>query len=156
MIGTILILMFAGGAYFWYLASTPSGGVEQVGFIRSVTTNGNYGIFFDEAVWLSGTEGEDAAIAAGLCTEVTRRDCLPNDFIIKNETETTELLEFGTGIIVTMQTLGMEENGVKDRTISKQEFEQLINDPQAHWRQLPYRILLRNGHVTEVTEIYIP
>lgn len=156
VIGSILLAMFFGGWYFWHLASTPSGGTEKVGFIRTVSTNGNYGILFDDAVWLSGKEGEDAAIAAGLCTEATRRDCLPNDFIIKNDTETTELLEFGTGIAITMQTLGMEQDGVQDRVISKQEFEQLINDPQTQWRQLPYRIMIRNGLVTEVHEIYIP
>ncbi len=156
ILGAIFIVLFAGGAYFWYLASTPSGGEEKVGFIRTVSTNGNYGILFDDARWLTGTEGEDAAIAAGLCTQSTRSECLPNDFLISNERESTELLEFGTKVDITMQTLDMEENGVRDTVITKQEFERLINDSQAHWRQLPYRIMIRNGLVTEVTEIYIP
>lgn len=156
IIGSILIALFCGGAYFWYLATTPAGGEESVGFIRSVSTNGNYGILFDEALWLTGTEGEDAAIAAGYCTESRRSECLPNDFIISNASETTELLEFATDISITMQTLDMEKEGVRDTIITKQEFERLINDPQAHWRQLPYRIMIRNGLVSEVEEIYIP
>lgn len=155
LIGSILLLLFAGGAYFWHVVSTPAGGEEKVGFIRSVSTNGNFGILFDEALWLTGVEGEDAAIAAGLCTESRRSECLPNDFIISNEEGSTVLLEFATNIVITMQTLDMERDGVQEKTIPKQEFERLING-QDHWSRLPYRIVIRNGLVSEIEEIYIP
>ena len=156
LIGIMLLVLFAGGAYFVVVMTRDRGGDEAVGFIRAVTTNGNYGITFDEALFLTGTEGEDAAIAAGRCTDATRSSCLPNDFIISNESETTDQLEFATGIRITMQTLGMEQDGVQEREITKQEFERLINDPQAEWRQLPYRVTKRSGLVVAIEEIYVP
>jgi len=134
----------------------PGEGNVRVGFVRGVTTNGNYGIIFDEAEWLTGRDGEDAAIAAGLCTEATRSSCLPNDFIINNPSLATEPLEFANGVTIIMQTLDMEEKGVQARTITRQDLEYLINDPNQHWRQLPYRITVANRLMTSVEEIYVP
>src|SRR3989344_3027470 len=57
---------------------------EYLGFIHAVGAGSRAYIEFDDAVWLSGAAGEDAAIVAGLCTEETRSECLPNDYFLKN------------------------------------------------------------------------
>lgn len=153
----ILLAILAGGVMiFGAILNMGAGGVEKIGFIDGVTTNGNYGIVFDEAEWLTGEEGEDAAIAAGLCTEGTRFNCLPNDFIISNPSTATQPLEFANGIIITMQTLRMEEEGVKPTEISRQEFERLINDRSRHWNNFPYRIVVKNGLIISIEEVYTP
>lgn len=150
-----LILLAGGGFVVWGILSQNTG-ETRLGFIENVTTNGNYGIVFDEAEWLTGREGEDAAIEAGLCTEVTRYTCLPNDYIIRNASRATQNLEFGTDVTITMMTLTMERGGVKEMPVSREEFERLINDPRAEWRNLPYEITVRSGLVQEVKEIYVP
>ncbi|MFZ2886632.1 MAG: hypothetical protein WA021_02305 [Minisyncoccia bacterium] len=151
----ILVLLIGGAWITWeFMSSDP--GEKRLGFITSVTTNGNYGIIFDKAEWLSGKEGEDAAIAAGLCREETRYTCLPNDYIIRNATVESEAHEFATDVMITMQTFNMEQEGVHDTVISRQEFEKLLNDSRAQWRQLPFEITIRSGLVREVKEIYVP
>ncbi len=151
-----LALLAGGGVYAWIFLNSGGGGTEKLGFINGVTTNGNYGIVFDEVEWLTGEEGENAAIEAGLCTEETRVTCLSNDFIINNPSEATQNFEFATGIVITMQTLNMEQNGVRDREITREEFEELLNDSRAHWRNLPYRITVKSGLVTSIAEVYVP
>lgn len=128
----------------------------RFGFIRAVTTNGNYGIVFDEATWLTGEEGEAAAIEAGLCTNETRSECMPNGFIIDNPSSATQNLEFSTDVVIAMFTLNMEHEGVKENQIPKDEFARLINNSRAHWNDLPYQILVTNGLVQIVEEVYVP
>lgn len=156
----VILLVVAAVLYLTFTSprvSGPQGGENiRFGFIKGVSTNGNYGIAFDEAEWLTGEEGENAAIAAGLCTEATRAECLPDGFIIKNDTTTTQNLEFDTGVTIAMFTLNMEEDGVRETHISKEDFEKLINNPRAHWKGLPYQVLLRNGLVTIIEEVYVP
>lgn len=129
---------------------------EHLGFIRDFVFDDET-IYFDDAVWLTGKAGEDAAIAAGHCTEENRSECLPNDYFIKNELVGEERLRVAPGLRVFMQTWKMEETGeVVEREIAPYEFSKMINDPALHWHQLPYRITIENGVVTRVGEVYIP
>ena len=89
-------------------------------------------------------------------TESTRSECLPDGFIINNPSTATENLEFSTDIIIAMQTLHMEQEGVKENQIPKDEFERLINDPRAPWSKSPYQILVKNGLVEIIEEVYMP
>jgi hypothetical protein len=154
--GILLALLIGGMLLTAALLSMGKGGTESLGFIDGVTTNGNYGIVFDEAEWLTGEEGENAAIEAGLCTEATRVTCLPNDYIIYNPSRAGRTLEFATDVVITMQTLRMEQEGVRPVVITRQDFEFLINDPRSHWRNLPYRIVVQNNLIVSVDEVYIP
>ena len=156
LITAVLLLILVCGIYVVWSLLHPSKGAERLGFISGVTTNGNYGILFDEAKWLTGKEGEDAAIAADLCTEATRSSCLPNDFIIQNTSLENEPLEFANDITITMTTLKMEKEGVKPTVITRQDLQYLINDPKQNWRELPYRITVKNNLVTSIEEVYVP
>ncbi len=129
---------------------------EHLGFIHAFTDNAA-AMDFDDARWLSGREGEDAAIAAGHCTEATRSECLPNDFFIQNDIRKDERLAVSPDARVVMQTWKMEETGqVADREIPLADLAGLMNDPALHWRTLPYRITITNGAVTRIAEVYIP
>ncbi|MEX0919161.1 MAG: hypothetical protein WDZ64_00220 [Parcubacteria group bacterium] len=63
----------------------------HLGFVGAVDSDEGE-ILFDTAIWMSGEEGKDVAISLGLCTEETREECLPNDYIIYNEEEEYEVL----------------------------------------------------------------
>lgn len=157
------MLLFICGALFLFSRSLsgqppaepqplPGDGI-RFGFIRSVSGNT---LSFDEARWLTGKEGEDAAIAAGHCTEATRTECLPNDFFIENTSTSTIPLTLADEPEIAMFTLTMEHEGVKETTISKEQLATLINDAHAHWAQLPYQMLVDQGKVTIIEEVYVP
>lgn len=137
------------------LQSQPGDGV-YFGYIRAVEDGNTRTLVFDEARWLIGEEGKDAAIAAGLCTADAREECLPNDFFILNEATSTIPLSLSDNPIVAMQTLKMESEGVKETQISLSEFAKLINDTKLHWATLPYQILVEQGKITIIEEVYVP
>lgn len=126
-----------------------------LGFIRSVS--GGTAIAFDDAVWLTGEAGEDAAIAAGLCDEASRAECLPNGFFIENVDHSASFIALGNAVRVVMQTYGMEESGVVEpREIDLNTFERLVNDTAARWNDLPYEITVEDGAVDLIEEVYVP
>lgn len=127
-----------------------------LGYIRDVDTAAME-LAFDDAVWLTGAAGQEAAIEAGHCTEETRSECLPNDYFIKNAVAAEERLAIDRDALVFMQTWKMEETGeVTTREIGLEDLAGLINDPASHWGALPYRISVRDGRVTRIEEVYIP
>jgi len=123
------------------------------GFIRALTDEA---ILFDDARWLSGTAGEDAAIAAGICTEETRSECLPNDFYILDQHKATTTIPLSKDLVIYMLTWHSEEESVKRQTIRLGEFTGLINDRNQHWNQLPYNITVKDGEVIVIEEVYVP
>lgn len=128
--------------------------VEEMGFVRSV---GDHSLTFDDATWLTGTAGEDAAIRAGICTDATRAECLPNDFFIENTDTSTVSLPVSSTVKVVMQTWQMEEMGqVAPHAIPYSEFKTLVNSNQKHWSALPYTITLINHKIVRIEEIYVP
>lgn len=157
VIGIGLFLLI-GGVYVLFLWTPPVQPSLDIrfGFIDRIETNGGLTIVFDDAEWLTGTEGENAAIEARLCTEKSRETCLPNDFFILNSSTSTVTITLLGDAIVAMQTLNMEEEGVKETQISAAEFERLINDPTLHWSKIPYQILLEDGRITIIEEVYVP
>jgi len=129
---------------------------KYLGYVRRVDV-GDRILVFDDAVWLAGKAGEDAAIEAGHCTPATRSECLPNDYFIKNTTVADELLLMDQSVLLFMQTWKMEESGeVAARAIGLADFAGLINDRSLHWRQLPYAITVEGGKVTRIEEVYVP
>ena len=129
---------------------------EYLGFIHALVDN-NSAMDFDDAEWLTGVEGQNAAIAAGLCTEETRSECLPNDYFIQNTSANDARLSLASNARVFMQTKDVEETGqVGEREIPLTEFASLINDSSAHWRTLPYIITTESGAVVRINEVYIP
>lgn len=154
------LLLFLGAAVWWGTAQRavpPPVPVTEVkfGFIRGIDAAART-IEFDDARWLVGSDAEDAAIAAGLCTEETRDDCIPNDYFILNEATTTERLQFSIDPHIAMMTLNAEESGVQETRVSLDEFVKLLHDTKAAWSDLPYQILLENGVITIVEEVYVP
>jgi hypothetical protein len=125
------------------------------GFVRSLDSTKRE-IVFDDALWLSGETGENAAIAAGLCTEETRADCLPNDFYIYNDAEIGEVIPLASNITVYMLTWNAGEEGIKRQFIPLAEFTKLINDSTAHWNKLPYNVSIKNGEAIMIEEVYVP
>lgn len=129
---------------------------KYFGYIHEVKKDSS-SVYFDDAVWLSGRAGEDAAIQAGHCTEATRSECLPNDFFIKNEKIADEVLLIDGGVRVFMQTWKMEETGeVAEREIGLNNFSELINNQTLHWRNLPFNITIQDGKIIKIEEVYIP
>lgn len=126
------------------------------GFIRSVSTGTVAQINFDDAFWLSGVAGEDAAIQAGLCTEATRSECLPNDFFIYNDAENPASLSLDPSAVIYMLTWHAEEEGVKRENIRLFDFAKLVNDSNQHWNKLPYNVTMQDGQVIMIEEVYIP
>lgn len=158
--GFLLLVVFIGGVYFIGFAGSQKVAEEKLdirfGFINEVQNDGGYVLVFDEATWLSGKEGQDAAIAAGLCTEETRAECLPNDFFILNSSTSTSVLRIASQAVIAMQTLHMEAEGVKESQISIEEFAVLMGDTALHWTKVPYQLLLEGGEVTIIEEVYVP
>lgn len=127
----------------------------ELGFIRAVDPEART-VMFDRATWLSGRAGEDAAIAAGLCTEATRSECLLNDYFIENADTTTVPLALLEDVTVIMQTYDAGPYGIGAREISLPTFASLINDEALHWNTLPYTVTLEQDAVVSVEEVYIP
>ena len=128
----------------------------HLGFIHEVDLASNE-LAFDDAVWLTGVEAQDAAIEAGYCTESNRSECTPNGYFIKNASKVDETILIDETASFYMQTWKMEETGeVTTREISYTEFADLVNNTDLHWRQLPYTITVYGGRVTKVEEVYIP
>ena len=154
---SIVVVLALSGLFLWrggaMPETSPTTSDIRFGFITAVEGNT---IVFDEARWLTGKEGEDAAIAAGLCTEATRAECLPNDFYIVNDAPTTVPLILSGDAMIAMATLHMEEEGVKETQISIEEFAKLINDSNLHWNKLPYQMIVESGEVVVLEEVYVP
>jgi hypothetical protein len=134
---------------FRTLFAIDFGYIPRINVIERIVT-------FDDARWLSGAAGEDAAIAAGLCTEETRADCLPNDFYIYNALKNEVSIPAADTITVYMLTWNAGEAGIKRQFIKFDDFAQLVNDPEAHWRNLPYNITVKNNEVIMIEEVYVP
>lgn len=129
---------------------------EHFGFVREFLDNGE-ALDFDSAVWLTGKEGEDSAIRAGVCSETTRVDCLPNEYFIENTLKKNERISVRSDAEVIMMTWKMEETGeVKESLIPLSEFMLLVNNPNLRWNKLPYTITIYNNKVTKIKEVYIP
>ncbi len=163
--GVLLCGLFLAGTLLFYVekqnvTEVPSGGLAEgahLGFIRALyERDGLMVISFDDAVWLSGKEGEDAAIRAGLCTETTRAECLPNDYFILNEIKSDVPLILDSKIQIFMKTWEAGERGIMDKKISLTDFALLINDQKAHWKQLPYTITTTKEDIVRIEEVYIP
>lgn len=127
-----------------------------IGFIHDVDLSGSR-LAFDDADWLTGTEGEDAAIRAGVCTEETRRECLPNDYFIENKLASDRSMPVDNDVVVILETFSMEKTGqIAPDEMSIGAFAALIQSPTLHWKALPYRLTVSNHVVTRIEEIYIP
>lgn len=127
----------------------------EFGFITAFDATAR-AISFDNALWLFGAEGENAAIAAGLCTEETRGECLPNDFYIYNEEAKSVHIPLADSVAIYMVTWNAADGGVKRQFIKIDEFAKLINDPALHWSKLPYNVTIKNGEVIMIEEVYVP
>lgn len=163
--GVLLLALVLGGASLLFVekrtvTEEPSIVLfesTRLGFIRALyESDGIMVISFDDAVWLSGKEGADAAIRAGVCTEETRAECLPNDYYILNEQKSEESLVLDSKIQIVMKTWEAGEQGIMDKEISLADFSALINDQKAHWNKLPYIITTTNNGVVRIEEVYIP
>lgn len=159
LIGGALLLSL--GVAAWWGTADRAGApslpptIVKFGFIRAIDL-GSRTIDFDDARWLVGLEAEDAAVRAGLCSDERRDECTPNDYYILNEATTTERFLFSVDPHVAMMTLNASQEGIQETRVSLDEFARLLNDPNAVWRDLPYQILLENGEITIVEEVYIP
>jgi hypothetical protein len=125
------------------------------GYIRSLNTASST-LQFDDAQWMTGTAGEDAAIAAGLCTEETRAECLPNDFYIGNTDPDPVTIPLAQNLTIYMLTWNAGDAGIKRQSIRLNEFAALINDTAAHWNKLPYNVTVKNNAVIMIEEVYVP
>ncbi len=162
LIGTVVLMLLLSVLFIIRFApepvlTDPNAGEIHFGFVREVgNSESGYAILFDEARWLTGKEGEDAAIAAGACTEAKRAECLPNDFFILNDATTTVPVQLDSAVVIAMATLTMEKEGVTETQITPQQFMDLINDPKLHWKSVPYQMLVVDGKVTILEEVYVP
>ena len=107
-------------------------------------------------MWLSGAAGENAAIAAGLCTEETRSECLPNDYFIENSSALDETVPLDANALMFMQTWEAGDQGIMEKEIGLGAFAALINDSALHWNKLPYTITVEGSAVTRIEEVYVP
>jgi len=158
-----IALVIAAGAY--YLGIQSSSEKNQfplfrdglyLGFIHTIQIADDMEVAFDDAVWLTGKEGQDAAIMAGHCTEKTREECLPNDYFIGNEKKNDEYIKLDKNVLIFMKTWEAGDQGILDKEISLNDFAKLINDDSLHWNKLPYNIYIREGKVKRIEEVYIP
>ena len=145
-----------------YIYTEKQGEVEifpdgvHFGFIRAMTDNGT-AIDFDDAVWLTGAEGEAAAMRAQRCTPDTKDDCLPNGYFIENISRDTKRVPVGDNATVILVTWRMDETGeVRESTSTLPVFEALINNPEMHWNKLPYVITVEQNKIVRIHERYIP
>lgn len=125
------------------------------GFIHGVDVEKGE-IQFDNAVWLSGVEGENAAIKAGHCTEETRFYCLPNDYFISNSLEKDEALSVDSSVVLFMKTWEVGNLGILDKEIGFPDFAKLVSDKSAQWDKVPYNVTIENGKVVHIEEVYVP
>jgi hypothetical protein len=159
IVAVALLLVFALNTYIY---NEKQGEVvdfqdgRQLGFVYAFVDN-NTGADFDDALWLTGKDAEDAAIQKGICTEATRAECLPNDYFIENTNESTVRIAISPEVKIIMQTWNMEETGrVEPVEISLEEFAPKINSEEFHWHHLPYYITVKDNVVVLIEEVYIP
>lgn len=125
------------------------------GYIRAVDIASST-LSFDDAQWMTGTTGEDAAIAAGLCTEEARADCLPNDFYIGNADAEPVTIPLAPNLTIYLLTWNAGDAGIKRQSIRLAEFAALIDDDAQHWQKLPYNVTVKNNQVIMIEEVYVP
>lgn len=158
LIGGVVVLSL-GAALLWGTAQRvvppPVSTEMKFGFIRGFDATTRV-LLFDDARWLVGREAEDAAVAAGVCSDEKRDECTPSDYFIVNEATTTEQLTFSIDTHIALMTLNAEEYGVQETRVSLDEFAKLLNDKNAVWSSLPYQLLLENGEITIIEEVYVP
>jgi hypothetical protein len=126
------------------------------GFITDVTGyRGNFKLDFDEARMLTGEEAIEAAILDGVCREEERENCTPNDYYIQNEIREEVEYRIANDVLITMVTYRSGEP-TETEVLTIFEFQDLIEDENAHWKNLPYHLTVVDGDVTEIREQYLP
>lgn len=148
------------------------------GFIRSATSaNGQQMIVFDLAEFISNDHAADpasdgaraadlAAVQDGACKAgegVRVGECAPNGFYIRNNDPTEKNLAVSDSarfVIMTSSPTStfLREDGTWLPTeVSWEDFVSAINQLSAsgEWTP-PYRLVLENGSVVRVEEVYIP
>lgn len=135
----------------------PAGQRILGGYIREINMESPVTMHLDDAVWLSGRNAEDSAIAAGLCTEATRATCLHNGFFISNPTQDVRALLVSPTAKLVMKTWNTGGAGIQEREIRIDEFAKLIQDGAAKWsKTVPYRVTTDNDIVIKIEELYVP
>lgn len=162
LLNIIIAVALVAGVGWWFLQSNPHvpGAASlpegvHFGFIRSVDTTSGM-IEFDEARMLTGRAAQDAAMAAGLCTEATRSECAPNDYYIDNSSRATVSVPIASDADITLLTFHAETDGIQKRSMRLPEFAELIGDTHQHWNTLPFDITTRSDRVIAVDEVYVP
>lgn len=144
------------------------------GFIQSATTmNGDRSITFDLAEFISNdSTSEDgpraadlAAVQDGKCEvgeDVKVGECAPNGFYIRNnDPSQQDLFVSATATFVIMNSSATsvfyDSNGLqKPTSVSWSAFVKAVGELYKSERTVPYRLILENGNVVRIEEVYIP
>ena len=118
----------------------------------------------DYVEWLTGDEARDAALADGA---IGSGEELPGDFYIRNQNPTMRTLPLTDEATATLQVC-YPNNGpcVSESTLPIEAWGELVDDPQSAeethvwaWygaHTSPYRIVLHDGEVVHIAELYVP
>lgn len=144
------------------------------GFIRSATTTNGKGVIkFDLAEFVSndstsedGSRAADlAAVRDGKCEAgegVKVGECAPNGFYIRNnDPSERDLFVSATATFVIMNSsatsIFYDSNGLqKPTSVSWSAFVKAVGELYESERMVPYRLILENGNVVRIEEVYIP
>lgn len=144
------------------------------GFIQSATTtNGERSVKFDLAEFISNdSTSEDgpraadlAAVRDGKCEVgegVKVGECAPNGFYIRNnDPSERDLFVSATATFVIMNSSATsvlyDSNGFqKPTSVSWSAFVKAVGELYESERMVPYRLILENGNVVRIEEVYIP
>ena len=129
---------------------------KSLGFIRSITEGASFQVEFDDALWLTGREAEDAAIRLGVCTEGSRSECTPNGYLITNTNQETVAIFLAPEAQIEMVTYRTGEPDDGPESITPGEFASLINNSALPWNSVPYHVTLQNSRIIKIEEQYIP
>jgi hypothetical protein len=161
LLGAAMILL---GGYF-LTGLTPSAaasgerGEERtvLGYLERITpvqteTGLQYAVRFDDIEWLSGTEAQHAALAAGLCTRDAMQHCAPDGYFVKNADTKQELLTLAVDARVTMLTYKPQIGGGVKSSLTLDEYLELISAEGSFWKWRPYKVTIKDGVIIAISE----
>jgi hypothetical protein len=160
-IGIITGLLILMGASFMFneRATAPLSVMSEKLFYfdRAYERDGVRYLAGRELAYHEGNDAFDASVEEGVCAPEAEADsCLPNGyFLVAKGTESDELA-FAAGGRIKMSS--RDELGAIDLPEDGrfEKFADLLAEPQWSWRGKPFRAVIRDGVVVELSELVLP
>lgn len=132
---------------------------KAVGYIKNVyLANGKRYLEIDYIQLLTGEEAAKHRIATGDC-KGSIPECMPdNDYLLVNQNKKIRKFEIAATATITAETPGTSDadGTIGERAISFDELKGYFDQGDTAKAVTPYRIMVEDGSVTRIAEVYFP